>query len=50
MSDLRDDGMDEFLEERANRLELSFFKASLVFLPTARRKGCSKESTIHRHV
>ena len=48
MSDLTDEGMDEFLVERANRLELSenpFFKAYLVFLPYQRQglKGAVKK-------
>ena len=40
MSDLIDEGMDDFLVERANRLELSenpLFKANLTFLPYKRQ-------------
>ena len=48
MSDLIDEGMDDFLVERANRLELSenpFFKANLTFLPYKRQglKGEAKK-------
>ena len=48
MSDLMDDGMDEFLVERANRLELSgnpLFKANLVFFPYQQQglKGAVKK-------
>lgn len=48
MSDLLDDGTDEFLVERAKRLELSenpLFNANLVFLPYKRQglKGVVKK-------
>ena len=48
MSDLIDEGMDDFLVERANRLELSenpLFKANLTFLPYKRQglKGAVKK-------
>ena len=48
ISYLLDDGMDDFLVERANRLELEknpFFKANLVFLPYRRQglKGAVKK-------
>ena len=48
MSDLIDEGMDDFLVERANRLELPenpLFKANLTFLPYKRQglKGAVKK-------
>ena len=48
MSHLMDDGLDDFLVERANRLELSenpLFKANLTFLPYKRQglKGAVKK-------
>ena len=48
MSHLMDDGLDDFLVERTNRLELSenpLFKANLTFLPYKRQslKGAVKK-------
>ena len=55
MFDPMDDGLNEFLVERANRLALEkkpLFKANMVFLTYQRQglKGAVKERTIQRDV